>query len=319
MTRSVLERLRPATMQPDPAWAGRTLDAILRHPSERQLDSPAPGPTPLVVGGPRARPRAPRRRRVALVAASVVTLGTTGVGVHLGLAGRTTSVLADPAAPPPSDGAYPVLTDLGPLSADQLHKVEQACSMTADESFAVAKVHYARSTSNGSSEAPRQAVVVEDRRGEYRLCVSPLFERNVASTEQSAYGTGVLGPGGDLSPTRDRPLSLITTYQWHHQRRGDRFVDVHLAVAYAVTAQVDRVEVRLSGAGADGRWFTGTVHGGFVYIPLVVPELEARDGSPDVSVESRGYNASDQLVASDEQHYLNGNRDSHSDERSFWG
>ena len=318
MTRPVLERLRPAIRQPDPAWADRTLDAILRVPDEVQPESSAARPTPFVGRGAAGRQPAGRRRRAALVAAAAVALGATGIGVHFGLAGQTKTVLAGPAASPSSSGSYPVRTDLGPLSADQLHQVEQACSLPGDKPFAVAKVHYARSTSNGTSEAPRQAAVVEDRRGEYRLCVSPPIAPNVSSTEQSGYGPGVLGPDGDLSPTRERPLSLITTYQWHYQRQGDRFADVHLAIAYAVTAQVDRVQVRLSGAGADRRWFTGTVHGGFVYIPLVVPELDAPDGSPDVSIESRGYNASGQLVASDTQHYLNGNRDSHNDERSFW-
>ena len=243
-----------------------------------------------------------------------MAVGATGVGIHLGLDAHVKTVMAAPASPVHPTGDSPVATDLGPLSTGQLRSLEQACSFPTDPRFAVAKVHYARSTSNGSSEAPRQVAVIEDRQGGYHLCVNPTAP-NASHTEQSSYGRGVLGPGGKLSPTTERPLSVMSTFQWHYERQGDRFVDVHLAVAYAVTSQVERVEVRLTGAGADGRWFSGTVHGGFVLIPLLVPALDAADGSPNVAIESHGYNADGQLVTRDKQDYLDGTRDWHGNEK----
>ncbi|HEY0240642.1 MAG TPA: hypothetical protein VGC37_18585 [Friedmanniella sp.] len=307
MTRSLLERLRPLPEQPDPTWSAGALSSILRASDE---------PVLVVVGA------VPRRsfvgRRLPAVLAVVVVLAGAGLGLPLVRDSMTRTVVAGPASPPPQAEQVPVATDLGPLPPGQRRSLVQACR-PVDEPFPVVRVPYARSTSDGSGGAIRSATVVEDRRGEYRLCVSPPPVDGLASTEQSGYGPGVLGPGGDLSPTTRRPLAVISTQQYGYQRQASSFVAVHLGIAYAVTAGVDRVEVRLSAAGADGRWFAGEVHGGFAYIPVLVPELDAPDGVPVVIVESRGYDAAGRLVATDQQHYLNGDRDSHADERLFWG
>lgn len=315
MTPSVLERLRPTPMQPDPTWAALALDSILRSSTEPQDGgAAAESLQPAPVGEGPERSLAGPRRRMALAAAAVAVLAGAGVGLHLGLEVTTRTVLANPAVAPPHTDQDPVVTDLGPLSADRRRTLVAACTDGADPS-PVVQVHYARSASDGSREAPRSAAVVEDRRGEYRLCVSPTVAPDVANTMLSGYGPGVLGPGGDLTPTRGRPLSLISAYQWRYHQQGDRFVDVHLALTYAVAPGVDRVEVRLTGAGADGRWFTGTVHGGFVYLPVLAPSLRAPDGKPDVAVAARGYGADGRLVASATEPDLDG--DSRGDDR-FW-
>ena len=318
MNRSLLERLRPVPEQPDPVWAAGALSSILRSADHLSSDVPGVGPTRLVLVDVPRRSRSGRRRLVALAAAAVVLVAGAGVARELGQDATTRTLVADPAAPAPQAADDPVATDLGPLPADQRRTLVAACR---DEGgpLPVARVHYARSTSDGSGKAVRSVAVVEDHRGEYRLCVSPTPVHGVPNTEQSGYGPGVLGPGGDLSPTSGRPLSVISAHQYGYLRRGGTFVDVHLGVAYAVTPEVDRVEVRLTGAGADEQWFAGAVHDGFTFIPVVVPELDAPDDRPDVTVESRGYDADGRLVATDEQHHLSGNRDSPDDERLFWG
>lgn len=208
------------------------------------------------------------------------------VGVTLALWNRpTTQLVAGPSRHP---GDQVVTTDLGPL--DEADIRAQLAGCRRDEYPPVDEVLYARRLTNVQESI--RSVIDRNTDGQVTLCSGAGY--GATRGDERGYR-----PSGRYPVV---PLTEIASAGW----RPDQATSTPVSATDYVTSQpvaaaqdVVTVQLRAVVEGRPGPWFVGTVHNGFVIVPLVEAGPVPLDGhgTPEITFERRAVDRDGRLVA----------------------